>query len=441
VESVPDHDPSRELAVAEEQHRELAATARARTKELTRTEERVRVVAAELERYRERLELLDLQRSTLPDVLAPADPDPDSEPSSGSEATTERGAGAEPGDDLDHWVRLAEARMGEVDGAAELYRVANDTATALEDERDAAARREQGVRDAAQQIERDLAEVRQSVADLDPPAPAHRSLLADYQTLADWAAEQVATLADERTEVAAEGKRLSQKKSDLLASLAEAAAAVGVAGDLDDLPATAARAEAEAEADVADARRRRAEADELAARIAELDAERVVDEALGRHLRAGGFARWLLAEALDNIVAKASAWLLELSNRQYSLVAGDGTFAIIDHNNADEIRNVRTLSGGETFLASLSLALALADSVGELAPVDSPGLDSMFLDEGFGTLDPATLDVVAGAIEELASSGRMIGIVTHVGDLAERLPARFQVTKGPTTSTVELVSQ
>ncbi|MEM7274655.1 MAG: SbcC/MukB-like Walker B domain-containing protein, partial [Actinomycetota bacterium] len=101
----------------------------------------------------------------------------------------------------------------------------------------------------------------------------------------------------------------------------------------------------------------------------------------------------------------------------------------------------RTLSGGETFLASLALALALADSIAELAPVDAPRLDSMFLDEGFGTLDPGTLDVVAGAIEELASTGRMIGIVTHVGDLAERMPARFEVSKGPTGSSVELVGQ
>ncbi len=79
--------------------------------------------------------------------------------------------------------------------------------------------------------------------------------------------------------------------------------------------------------------------------------------------------------------------------------------------------------------------------IAELAPVDAPQLDSMFLDEGFGTLDPATLDVVAGAMEELASAGRMIGVVTHVADLAERMPAQFRVTKGPSTSTVELVSQ
>jgi exonuclease SbcC len=123
---------------------------------------------------------------------------------------------------------------------------------------------------------------------------------------------------------------------------------------------------------------------------------------------------------------------------------------------------VRTLSGGETFLASLALALALADQVAELArggggdvgaggtgaasgagragPVGvrarSSRLESIFLDEGFGTLDPETLDTVAGAIEELSSLGRMVGVVSHVRDLAERLPLRFEVTRGPAGATV-----
>ena len=109
------------------------------------------------------------------------------------------------------------------------------------------------------------------------------------------------------------------------------------------------------------------------------------------------------------------------------------------HRNADEVRDARTLSGGETFLASLSLALALADSVGELAPDESPRLESIFLDEGFGTLDPETLDVVASAIEELGASGRMVTIVTHIRELADRMPVRFEVSKNGTSSTVERV--
>ncbi|MEL6985893.1 MAG: SbcC/MukB-like Walker B domain-containing protein, partial [Actinomycetota bacterium] len=263
----------------------------------------------------------------------------------------------------------------------------------------------------------------------------------DYRALAAWAADRREALAVERAELADEGKRLSRQRGELLEQIASAASAAGIEAEPHALVDAANRALADLDTRLADANRRRAEDAELGARATELQAGRVLDEALGRHLRAGGFSSWLLAEALDSIVAKATVWLRELSDQQYSLVAGDRNFAIVDHNNADEVRDVRTLSGGETFLASLALALALADSIAELAPVDAPQLDSMFLDEGFGTLDPATLDVVAGAMEELASAGRMIGVVTHVADLAERMPAQFRVTKGPSTSTVELVSQ
>ena len=93
---------------------------------------------------------------------------------------------------------------------------------------------------------------------------------------------------------------------------------------------------------------------------------------------------------------------------------------------------IRDSSGGETFLASLSLALALSENVAELATAGAPKIESMFLDEGFGTLDPETLDVVASAIEELGAQGQMIGVITHVRELAERIPVRFDVTRSPT---------
>lgn len=75
----------------------------------------------------------------------------------------------------------------------------------------------------------------------------------------------------------------------------------------------------------------------------------------------------------------------------------------------------------------------------ELAADGSAVLESIFLDEGFGSLDPDTLDVVAGSIEELGASGRMVGIVTHIRELAERMPTRFEVTKGAGGSSVKRV--
>ena len=89
---------------------------------------------------------------------------------------------------------------------------------------------------------------------------------------------------------------------------------------------------------------------------------------------------------------------------QYSIVADERVFRIVDHRNADEERDARSLSGGETFLTSLALALALADSTMELAADGSAVLESIFLDERFGSLEPDTLDVAAGSIEALGAS-------------------------------------
>ncbi len=408
VAAVPDHDASGAVEEAERRHRELADGLAKAGRDLAKLTERDRLVTEEVARQRERIDLLDLQRSTL---AGPDDP-------------------AEIGPLLE--------RIDEAQGAS---RQALDRLTELEAERSAATEAAERLDRAARDLQTALVGRRDSLADQGPPPLVNRSLLDDYRSLARWARERSDELAATRAELADEGKRLSRDRGELLDRLRAAAAQLGLSTEPDQLSGAVTAALADVETGLADARRRRAEDAELAATATELEAGKILDEALGRHLRAGGFSSWLLAEALDSIVAKATVWLRELSDQQYSLIAGERSFAIVDHNNADEVRDVRTLSGGETFLASLALALALADSIAELAPVDAPQLDSMFLDEGFGTLDPGTLDIVAGAMEELASAGRLIGVVTHVADLAERMPAQFRVTKGPATSSVELVAQ
>jgi exonuclease SbcC len=179
---------------------------------------------------------------------------------------------------------------------------------------------------------------------------------------------------------------------------------------------------------------------ELRAERASLDERRQVHDLLAEQLGARGFEAWLLDEALDALLEGASAWLEQLSSGRYAMAVDDKKqFAVIDHANADERRLARTLSGGETFLASLALALALAERVSELSAVGGATLDAIFLDEGFGTLDPATLDVVATAIEELGATGRMVGVISHVPELAERVPVRFEIDKRPGTSVVRRV--
>jgi len=160
---------------------------------------------------------------------------------------------------------------------------------------------------------------------------------------------------------------------------------------------------------------------------------------LGTHLRADHFEAWYLQEVMQRLVNGATERMQDLSAGQYSLTLSDkgNDFFVIDHINANEQRPVRTLSGGETFLASLALALALGDDIASLAAKGASRLDALFLDEGFGSLDQNTLETVATTIEELGARGRMVGIITHVQELADRVPVQFRVNKINGTSRVE----
>ena len=122
--------------------------------------------------------------------------------------------------------------------------------------------------------------------------------------------------------------------------------------------------------------------------IADRTQQAEVADKLGYLLHADRFGGWLMEAAMEVLVEPARERLLELSGGQYSLEVQQRDFAVRDHTNADELRMTRTLSGGETFLASLSLALALADATAEIAAEGAPRMESIFLDEGFGTLDP-----------------------------------------------------
>jgi exonuclease SbcC len=113
----------------------------------------------------------------------------------------------------------------------------------------------------------------------------------------------------------------------------------------------------------------------------------------------------------------------------------------VDHHDAGLRRAVRTLSGGETFQASLALALALSEQVAGF-PATSASLESIMLDEGFGTLDATTLEAVATTLENLAARGdRMVGVVTHVPALAELIPVRFEVSKDARSARITRVGR
>ncbi len=139
---------------------------------------------------------------------------------------------------------------------------------------------------------------------------------------------------------------------------------------------------------------------------------------------------------MDTLVEGANLLLHELTGGAYSLTANKSQFEVVDHRNADLRRTTRGLSGGETFLVALSLSLSMAEQLAELTGTTSR-LECVLLDEGFGSLDQESIDVVASVLDELASGGRTVGIVTHVQELSERIPVRFEVTKSAETSSVE----
>jgi exonuclease SbcC len=150
---------------------------------------------------------------------------------------------------------------------------------------------------------------------------------------------------------------------------------------------------------------------------------------------------WVLGAVLDRILVQASEIMRPLSHGRYELVRGEGaqdkrTAAGLDievlDNNTGTRRAARTLSGGETFLASLSLALALAE-VAQAYHGARP-LDTVFIDEGFGALDSDALDTAMKALTALRDKGRIVGIISHVEEVKRQIPCQLQVTRDPVTN-------
>jgi DNA repair protein SbcC/Rad50 len=151
---------------------------------------------------------------------------------------------------------------------------------------------------------------------------------------------------------------------------------------------------------------------------------------LSLDLRGNEFQDFLLNQMQSKLALRASHIIREVTEKRYDLRLIDSEYHVLD-SWTGETRSSKTLSGGETFIASLALALALSDIL-----AGNKTLGALFLDEGFGTLDAETLESVAEVLEHLSSEGRMVGLITHVQALAERLPARLVVTKHSDGSTV-----
>ena len=145
---------------------------------------------------------------------------------------------------------------------------------------------------------------------------------------------------------------------------------------------------------------------------------------------------FVLAARLEEVAAVASIRLLRMTQGRYSLVHTDGAarggsrsgLGLLARDGwSGQDRDTATLSGGETFLASLALALGLADVV--TAEAGGSRIGALFVDEGFGTLDEDALDEVMDVLDGLREGGRVVGLVSHVAELRQRIPAQVEVRK------------
>jgi exonuclease SbcC len=145
----------------------------------------------------------------------------------------------------------------------------------------------------------------------------------------------------------------------------------------------------------------------------------------------------------NRVLAHANQKLYQLSAGRYQLrrretetqhnISAGLNLNVLDQYTGME-RDVKTLSGGETFLASLSLALGLSDTVQQQS--GSVQINAMFIDEGFGSLDAVALENAVALLQQLSGNDRMVGIISHVASLTERFPAQIVVEKTPSGSLV-----
>jgi exonuclease SbcC len=336
--------------------------------------------------------------------------------------------------------RHRESLAAQLDGAPDLEaaltreRAAADALTAAADAAEAAARAEADARRAAEMAAKAATE-----AGFQDPADARHACRA-----ADWRKEADRSIRDHEARAKVVAELLADPELDVPldppADVDDATAAVEAGRDqLDEALAAHDRAQHRAEQLAGLAPQLSARLDALrpiTARAAE--ARRLADLAAGQganELRMT-LSSFVLAARLEEVAAAATERLLTMTSGRYALVhtdarrgagrSGLGLLACDAWTGVD--RDTSTLSGGETFLASLALALGLADVV--TAEAGGTRIEALFVDEGFGSLDDQTLEEVMTVLDGLREGGRMVGVVSHVAELRQRVPAQVHVRKG-----------
>jgi len=185
---------------------------------------------------------------------------------------------------------------------------------------------------------------------------------------------------------------------------------------------------AETRAQLIDDDKRRSQSQAL---LAQIDAARAEHQRWGRIAAligssdGGAFRKIAQAYNLDLLVQHANVQLRQLA-RRYRLKRGGSPLGLLvmDTEMGDELRSVHSLSGGETFLVSLALALGLASMASSKLRIES-----LFIDEGFGSLDPESLQIAMDALDSLQAQGRKVAVISHVAEMHERIPVQIQVRR------------
>ena len=158
------------------------------------------------------------------------------------------------------------------------------------------------------------------------------------------------------------------------------------------------------------------------------------------------FRRAFLQSIFSDVIEESNAKFDKVTEGRYKFMAAERANKRFQSGGLDikifdaytgKTRPATTLSGGESFLAALSLALGLAQVVKNIA--GGIKLDAIFIDEGFGSLDSEALDMVISTLEELNFGGRLVGIISHVDELKQRIPVRLEVQKSQFGSTAKFV--
>jgi exonuclease SbcC len=145
--------------------------------------------------------------------------------------------------------------------------------------------------------------------------------------------------------------------------------------------------------------------------------------------KASGFVNYISTVYLQNLCNAANDRFFRLTRQKLSLeITPDNNFQVRDFMNEGKVRSVKTLSGGQTFQASLSLALALADNIQQIT---CSSQNFFFLDEGFGSLDKESLNIVFDTLKTLRRENRIVGVISHVEEMQQEIEAHLRIENDP----------